>query len=124
MFLFAGRPAPLHDDADGIGRAHRRVRHVRRDEESFAFADEMIDDFVAFADAHFDIALELVKIFFRIDEMKIVPRVWAFDDHDEKVAAVVEVTVTDRRLEQLAVCLDPLVEVDRRQHLGRRAAAD
>src|SRR5207302_344506 len=60
VFLFAGRPAPLHDDADGIGRAHRRMRHVRRNEESFAFADEMIDDFVAVADAHFDVALEVV----------------------------------------------------------------
>jgi hypothetical protein len=73
----------------------------------------MIDDPVAFADADFDVALELIKIFLGIDEVKIVPRVWAFDDHDEKVAAIVEVTVADRRLKQVAVRFDPGVDVDR-----------
>jgi len=40
----------------------------------------------------------VVKIFFRVDEMKIVSGVWPFDDHDEKVAAIVEVAVADGRL--------------------------
>jgi hypothetical protein len=124
VLVFAGWPASLHDDTNRIGRANRSVRDIRWNEKSFTFADEMIDDLVALADPDFDVALQLVKIFFRIDEVEIVPGVWAFDDHDEKVAAVVEITIADRRLKQIAVSLDPIVDVDRRQDLGRRAGAD
>ena len=124
VLVFAGWTAALDDDADGVGRAHRGVRDIRRNKKRFTFADEMIDDLVALADADFDGAFKLVKIFFGIDEMKIVPRVWAFDDHDEKVAAVVEIAVADRRLKQVAVRLDPVVDIDRRQDLGRSAGAD
>jgi len=124
VLVFAGRPPPFHDDADGIRRADRRVRNIRRNEKRFSFANEMIDDSVGFADADFDVALELIKIFLGIDEVKIVPRVWAFDDHDEKVAAIVEVTIADRRFKQVAVRFDPGVDIYGRQHFGRRAAAD
>ena len=80
----------------------------------------MIDDPVAFADAHFDVAFQLVKIFFRIDEMKIVPRVRALDHHHEKIAPIVKITVAHRRLEQVAVLFDPVLQIDRRLHGGRR----
>jgi len=124
VFVFAGGAAPFHDDADGVWRTDRRVHDVRRNEERFSFPHEMIDDAVAFADPHFDVAFELVKIFFRIDLMKIVPGVRAFDDHDKKVAPVVKVAIADRRLKQLAVRFDPVVDVDRRQNLCGRAGAD
>ena len=124
VLVFAGRPPAFDDDADGIGRADGRMRHVRGNKKRFSFADEMIDDPIAFPNADFDVALELVKIFLGIDEVKIVPRVRAFDDHDEKVAAVIKVTIADRRLKQVAVCFDPGVDVNGRQHFGRRAAAD
>jgi len=122
VFVFAGRAAPFHDDADGVRRANRGVRNVRRDEEGLAFAHEVIDDAVAFADADFDVALELIKIFLRIDEMKIVPGIRSFDDHDEKVAAIVEVAVTDWRLEQLAIRLDPGIQIYRRLDFRRAAS--
>jgi len=113
VLMLTGRAAPFHHDADRLGRTDRGVRHIRRDEESLALSDEVIDDAIAFADADFDVALELEKIFLRIDEMKIVPGVWSFDDHDEKIAAIVEVAVADRRLEELAVRFDPAVEIYR-----------
>src|SRR5256714_8724444 len=124
VLVFAGWAAALDDDADGVRRANRSVRDVRRNEKRFTLADEMIDDFVALADPDFDVAFELVKVFLRIDEVEIVPRVRTFDDHDKKVAAVVEITVADRRLKQVAVGLDPVVDVYRRQYLGRCAASD
>jgi hypothetical protein len=40
--------------------------------------------------------------------MKIVPRVGAFDDHHEKVAPVIKVTITYRRFELFAVLFDPV----------------
>ena len=124
VLVFSGRAPTFHDDADGVGRTHRRVRDIWRNEKRFAFADEMIDDAIAFADPDFDVALELVKIFLGIDEMEIVPRVRAFDDHDEKIAAIVKITVADRRLERVPVRFDPGVDVDRRQHFRGRAGTD
>src|SRR5204862_3021199 len=56
--------------------------------------------------------------------VEIVPSVRPFNDHHEKVAAVVEVTVADRRLKQVAVRFDPGVDIDRRQYFGCRAASD
>ena len=96
----------------------RRVRHIWRDEERFAFADDMIDDPVAFADAHFDVAFELIKILLRIDQMKIVPRVRPLDDHHEKIAPIVEITIADRRLKFVGVLFDPVLQVNRRLHSG------
>ena len=124
VLVFAGWTPAFDDDADGIGRANRRVRNVWGNEKRFSFADQMIDDPVAFADANFDVALELIKIFLGIDEVKIVPRVGPFDDHDEEIAAIIKVTIADRRLKQVAVRFDPGVDVDRWQHFGRRAASD
>ena len=95
-----------------VGRADRSVRNVRRDKEGFAFADGVIDDLVAFADAHFDVALELVEILFRIDLVKIVPRVWALDHHDKKIAPIIEVLVAHRRLEFIAVRFDPIIQIN------------
>ena len=124
VLVFVWRPAALDDDADGVGRANRSVRDIRRNEKRFALPDQMIDDLVALADPDFDVALELVKIFLRIDEVEIVPRVRTFDDHDKKVAAVVEVAIADGRLEQIAIRFDPVVDVYRRQHFASGAAAD
>jgi hypothetical protein len=122
MFMLARWTTPLDYHAQRVGRTHWRVRNVWRNEKRFALAHEMIDDAVAFTDAHFDVALQLVEILFRIDEMKIVSRVWAFDDHHKEIAAVVEITVAHWRLEQMAIFFDPLVQINRRLHRGRGAA--
>ena len=57
VLVFARRATAFDHHAERIRRADRRVRHVRRDEECFAFAHQMIDDPIAFTDAHFDVAL-------------------------------------------------------------------
>jgi hypothetical protein len=108
VLLFPGRTPPLDDDPDRVWRALWRMCHVRRNEEGFTLANDVIDDAVAFANAHFDVAFELVEILFGIDEMKIVPRVRPLDDHHKKVAPVVEITITYRRLEFFAVLFNPV----------------
>ena len=123
VLVLTRRPAALDDDSDSIRRTDRRVGHVRRDEEGLALTDKVIDDAIAFPDADFDVTLKLVEILFRIDQVKIVPGVRPFDHHDEKIAAVVEVTVADRRLKQLAVGFDPVIQIYRRLDLGRAAGS-
>src|SRR5437764_661471 len=66
------------------------MRNIRRDEKRFALAHNMIDNVIAFADSHFDVAFELIEILLRIDEMKIVPRIRPLDNHDEKIAPYIE----------------------------------
>lgn len=56
VLVFPRRAAALHDEAERVGRADGSVYGIRRDEERFALAHEMIDDVLAFADAHFDVA--------------------------------------------------------------------
>ena len=85
------------------------MRHIRRNEKRFALADNVINDAVAFADPHFDVTFELVEVFFRIHQVKIVPRVGAFDDHHKKIPAIVKIPVAHRRFEFVGVLLDPVV---------------
>src|SRR5439155_27308601 len=80
---------------------------------------EMIDDAIAFANTHFDVPLELVKIFFRIDQVKIISGIRTLDHHHKKIAPIIEVTIAHRRPKLFAIPFDPLLEVDRRLHGGR-----
>jgi hypothetical protein len=67
----------------------------------------MINDTIAFANPHFDVALELIEVLFRIDHVKVVPRVRAFDDHDKKIPAVVKIPIAYRRFKFIGVLFDP-----------------
>lgn len=121
MLMFSRRAPSLNDHADGVRRPDRRMRHIRRDKKRFAFAHEMIDDPVAFANAHLNVTLELIKIFFRIDLVEIVSRVRSLDHHDKEIPSVVEVTVANRGLEFITVLLDPVFQINRRLNRGRGA---
>jgi len=118
VFFFSRRTAPLDNHTDRVRRPLRGMGNIWRDKEGFAFSDDMIDDAVAFANTHLDVALELVKVLLRIDEMKIVPRVWPLDDHHEKIPAIVEITIAHRRLKFVGVFFDPILQVNRRLHGG------
>jgi hypothetical protein len=122
VFMFSRRTAALDDNANRVGWTDRSVGHIRWNEKCFSFAHQMIHDSIAFADAHFDVALQLVKILFRIDQMKIVSRVGALDDHHEKIASIIKITVANRRLELVSVFFDPIVQINGWLH-GWRAAA-
>src|SRR5450432_608078 len=71
MLVLSGRTAALDHNTERVRRTNRRMRNIWRDEERLPFAHEVIDDPPALADAHFYVALELIEILFRIDEMKI-----------------------------------------------------
>ena len=107
VLVFSRRATSLDHNADRVRWTDRRMRNIRRNEEGFAFAHEMIDDAVAFADANFDIAFELIKIFFRVDQVKIVPSVRALDHHHEKIAAIIKIAIADRRFECFTILFDP-----------------
>ena len=113
VLMFARWPATLDYHADCVRRSHRRMRNIWWNKERFSLPHEMIDNPIAFAYPHFDVAFELIKIFLRIDQMKIVPRVRPLDHHHEKVAAIVKITITHRRLEFVSIVFNPLLEINR-----------
>src|SRR5262249_47265105 len=118
VFFFSRRAASLDHDTNRVRRPLRRMRNIWRDKERFAFSDNVIDDPVAFAGAHLDVAFELVEVLLGIDEMKIISRIRSLDDHHKKVTTVVEITIAHGRLKFVRVFFDPFSEVNRRLHSG------
>src|SRR6476660_3620518 len=120
VLLFTRRTTPLYNQPNRVWRALGRVRHIRRNEKRFALADNVIDDAVAVADTHLNIPFELIEVLFRINEMKIVPRVGAFDDHYKKIPAVIKIPVAYWRLKFLSILFNPLLYINRRLHAAHR----
>jgi len=112
VLVLPGRAPPLHHNPNCIWWPDRRVRDFGRNKKSFPFAHEIIHDAIAFPDAHLDVAFELIKILFRVDEMKIVPRIRTFNHHHEEIAAIIQVAVAHRRLEFVAILLNPIHQVN------------
>jgi hypothetical protein len=121
VLFFSRRAAALDYDADCVWRALWRVRHVRRNKECLALVYDVINDAIVLADAHLDVALELVKVLFRIDHVKIISRIWPFDDHHEKITAIVQITVAHRRFELVGVLINPVFQINWRLHSGHKA---
>src|SRR6476620_9119461 len=120
MLLFTRRTAPRYNQPNRVWRALGRVGHIRWNEKRFALVDNVIDDAVAFADTHLNVPFELVEVLFRINEMKIVPRVGAFDDHHKKIPAVVKIPVAYWLLKFLCILFNPLLYINRRLHAAHR----
>src|SRR5690606_5702324 len=75
-----------------------------------------------FLDAQHHLSLELVEPLGAFFPVVVGARIGAADHHDDEVA-VVDALVADRGLEQVAVVLDPLLEVERGGDHGRCLAA-
>ena len=99
VFVFAWWASSLNDHTNRVRRPNRRMRNIRRNKKRFPLAHEVIDDLVALADSHLDVAFELIKIFLGVDLMEIVPGIGALDHHHEKIAPIVKISIADRRLE-------------------------
>jgi hypothetical protein len=50
--------------------------------------------------------------------VKIVPRVWAFDDHDKEIATIIKVPIADWRFKCVGILFDPLLQIDWRLNTG------
>jgi len=120
VLLFTGRTASLYNQPNRVWRALGRVRHIRRNEKRFALVDNVINDAIAFADTHLNVAFELIEVLFRINEVKIIPRVGAFYDHHKKISTIVKVPVAYGRLKFVSILFNPLLYVNRRLHSGHR----
>src|SRR5438067_1960471 len=109
-----GEPAPFQNQTDRVGRALWRVRHARREEEDLAFADGNVARLSVLQDAQHDVAFDLVEELLSLVDVIVAARVRpAHDRHHEIAVAFPDLRVSHRRLEQVAVLVDPAFEVER-----------
>src|SRR3954463_1975609 len=123
--LLVGQATALEDQADGVRRSLRRMGRVRREEEDLTFADGDVVGFAVFDDSQYYIALYLVKEFFTLVDVIVGARVRAADHGDHEVAvAFPDLRITDGRLEQVAMLVDPFAKVERRELHGSLHGGD
>ena len=87
--------------------------HVRGQQEYLAFPDGNIHGLSVLLGLEEDVACELVKKFLVRVVVIIVARVGAAHHHDDEVGVPVDHGIAHRRLEQVAVLVDPVPEIDR-----------
>ena len=97
----------LDDQADRVRRPLRRVRHVGRQQEDVALLDRDVARLAVLDDLQDDVALDLVEQFLAGVDVVIGAGVRPADDHDQELAVAPDRLVADRRLEQVAVFVDP-----------------
>lgn len=110
---FAYPTLAFDDEADGVCSADRIVRNTRRKEEHLAFPDRHLDRFAVLLYLHFDVAFELVKKLLAFVPVIVFPRIRSADDHHDKIVVVINTLIPDRRLEQMAMVVDPFFEIER-----------
>ena len=115
------RAGSLDDQADRAGhRPLRRVAHVRRQQEHLPLADRDVARRTVVPDAQDHVAAQLVEELVARVVVVVGALVRSADDGDDEVALVPDLGVADRRLQLLAVLLDPAGQVDRLHHRSPR----
>src|SRR5688572_3300403 len=108
----AGTACAFDDQAHGIGRTPRRVRHVRRQQENLAFGDGHVHAFAILDGGERDATLELVKEFLAGLDVEVLAAVRPTDHHDDELAVGEYLFVAHGRLEQVTVFVDPALEME------------
>src|SRR6266404_4413839 len=112
--LLPGQPAPLDHQPHRVGRALRGVGSVRREQEDLAFPDGNVDALSSLQRAQHHVAFHLVEELLALVDVVVGARVRSAHHRDHEVAvSFPDLRVSHRGLEQVAVLVDPLAEVER-----------
>src|SRR5262249_17861910 len=104
--------APLHDDSDGARRTARRMRYLGRQEKDLALPDRHVGETTVLHRLPDDVPLHLIEELLAGVMMEVLARVRPTDRHDDEAAVLEEKLVADRRLQELAVSVDPAIEIE------------
>jgi 2-aminomuconate deaminase len=113
-FLFNHQP-------DRIGRTARRMRRVGREQKNIAFGERNIGGLAVLQNLENDVAFQLIEKFLAAVHMIISAAIRAANHHNDEIAVFPDALVANRRLKQVAVLVNPLLEIDRRgevRHTG------
>lgn len=95
------------------------MRDPCRKQEHFALPDVNVFRLSFPLNANSNIAFQLVEQLFAFVIMIILSGVWPANDHDNKIAGfLIEIFISYRRLQQVAVIIYPLLEIKRRHHIN------
>src|SRR5438067_59784 len=120
--LLLRQAAALDDQAHRVRGTLRGMRRVRRQQEDLALADADVDALAPLQGAQHDVARHLVEELLPFVDVVVGARVGPAHHGDHEVAvAFPDLGVADRRLEQVAVLVDPFPEVER-LHRGATSA--
>src|SRR6516162_4812202 len=89
------------------------MSYMRGQQEYFALPNRHIVKVTVVADLQHHVALQLVKKFLHRVVMIIGAFVWTADHHHGHFAVLEHLLVADRRLKQVCVLVNPLLEVER-----------
>src|SRR6266478_2667167 len=111
--LLVGQPAPLDHQPHRPGWTLRRVRRVRREQEDLPLADGDVHPLSLLQSAQDDVAFHLVEELLAFVDVVVGAGVGpAHHRHHEVAVAFPDLRVADRRLEQVAVLVDPGAEIE------------
>lgn len=103
----------LDDEPDRVRGPLRRVRDAGGEQKHVSFPDDDVPDGAVLEDAEHQVTLDLVEKLRPVLDVEIRSRVGSAHHHADEFAVLPDHLVPDRRLEQVAVFLDPGGEIDR-----------
>jgi hypothetical protein len=106
----------LNNEADATGyRPLRRVSDMLGQEEDVAFANNDVVELTIIEYLQNHIPFKLVEeLFYRV-VMKVSTLIWTADNESHHVSVLPDLLVSDRRLQQVAIFIDPGLKVECRQ---------
>jgi hypothetical protein len=111
--LFFRSPLTLYDEADGVCEPLWRMRNSRGQQEDLALTDGYIDLTAVLHGPQDHVAFELIEELLAGVIVEVAPRIGAADHHDDEFRIAKYLAIAHGRLEELAMFLDPLTEVER-----------
>src|SRR6202171_1936303 len=109
-----GQPAPLDHQPHRVRPALRRVRRVGRKQEYFALLDGDLYRLSLLQHAQDDVPFDLIEEFLAFIDVIIGARVGPTHHHHDEIAVPLpDLRVAHGRLQEMAVLVDPLVEIER-----------
>src|SRR5258705_4767301 len=120
--LLRGQPAPLDHQPHRIGRPLGRVRRAGGKQEDLGLPDGDVDPLAALRGPQHDVAFDLVEKLLALVDVVVGAGVRSAHHRDHEVAIPLpDLRVADGGLEQVAVLVEPLAEIDRLH--GERTSA-
>ena len=86
------------------------MRHARRQQQHFAFADRNVDAAAVLHGPQRHVAFELIEEFLARIFMVVGARVRAADHHDDEFGMLEHPPVAHRRFQKFAMLIDPLTQ--------------
>ena len=105
---------PLDHKPDGIGRTLRRMGRLGRQQEDLALLNVNVLRHAIIDDLHGGITFQLVEELLALIIVVVLSRVRSTHDHDNELGVFVNLGIANRRFQQVAVFVDPALEVQRR----------